>query len=241
MRVSGAQHLARPAGHRAAVGRNRRPGRGARQRDRRHALHGVDGGVRRAGASLHPRVGLPRRDPGAEPQCRNRERDRLLRQHPGDADAARVADDVPGIARADQGQRSRRSGSLARRPGMAGARIQSRPPARCRANDAGQLRITRARRWWLQSARRPVRARRAARPHQSTAARFDDRIGWPGPRCGGRSRIPGRSSRPSAGGATAAALRRAVGTRAREPGHDAVGMRTDERGGRRMAARRLGR
>ncbi len=150
-------------------------------------------------------------------------------------------DDVPGPARADQGQRSRRPGSLARRPGMAGTRIQSRPPARRRANDARQLRITRARRWRLQSARGPVRARRAARPHQSIAARSDDRIGWPGPRRGGRSRIPGRSSRPSAGGATAAALRRAVGSRAREPGHHAVGVRTDERGGRRMAPRCLGR
>ena len=66
---------------------------------------------------------------------------------------------------------------LARRPGMAGARLQSRPQARRRANDPGELRITRTRRRRILPARGAVRACRAARPRQPAAAEPDDRIG----------------------------------------------------------------
>ena len=99
-------------------------------------------GVRRAGPSLHARIRLPGRHPGAESRRRNRERDRLLRQHRGDADAAGAAADIPRAPGADPGQRCRRARALARRPGMAGAGLQPGPQARGRANDAGQLRIT---------------------------------------------------------------------------------------------------
>ena len=78
-------------------------------------------------------------------------------------------------------------------------------------------------------------ARRIARPFQPVATRLDDRAGRRGPRCGGRSRIPGRSSGPPTGGPTAAALRSPLGSCAREPGHHGVRVRTDERRGRRVA------
>ena len=127
----------------------------------------------------------------------------------------RAAVDVPRAPGADPGRRGRRPRALARRPGMAGPCLQPGPQARGRANDPGQLRITRARRRRLLPAGRAVRARRAARPRQPIAAEPDGRIGQDrrgfGSRRSRRSRVPGRGFGSTVGGSTSAALRRAVG------------------------------
>lgn len=119
--VGGAQHLARATRERAPVGGRRRPGGRAGPRDGRHALHGVDGRVRRPGAPLHPVDGLPVRGPGAEPRGGNRGCHRVPRQHRGGPAAAAATPDVPRTAGPDPGRRGGRLRSFARRPGLAGA------------------------------------------------------------------------------------------------------------------------